>query len=256
MNDDTDNFELNEAGDDFRAYQNASARSSPPLQKLASQFSREVSRHHLNYEQLKVVFRMIRDICEIEVPRVKEKLIDLPTKEELDRFYKATESPTIRLLWAVLQETGLRISELASLEVKHIDFHTNQIFVEEAKGGKQRNVVFGNKLKERLLLYLDGHKSNRWLFENSRHRKYSVRRLEEIFAEIKALAGIEKKFTPHSMRHLCFRNFAAKNLSEDKRAILAGHSLKGGRSAVQQLYSTLSLCDVKEEAIAILDDLS
>lgn len=232
---------------DFFADQNANTK--PHIQLLIKHISREVNRHKLNYSQLKYVFRIIRERCGVEVSDQKaRKLYELPTTDELAQFYGVIDDPIHKLIFETLEDTGLRIAELCDLEVKRIDFKSNLVFVSEGKGKKDRMAVIGNKLLEKIKIYLDG-RSNRYLFESNRNTKFSPRRIEQLCQEYRLKANITKKLTPHSFRHLLFSRLAEAGVSKEKRMILAGHSSE----KVQDIYTHLGIGGVKAEVLAILD---
>ena len=232
--------------DDF-VTQKSEAKS--PLQALIRHIIREANRQKLNYGHLKYVFRVVRQRCEIEVSGGKaRRLFELPTAADLDAFYAAITDPIHRLIFEVLESTGLRVSELCRLEVHQIDFKTNLIFVSQGKGGKDRVTVIGNRVLEKLMIYLAG-RQNRYLFESGRHTRFSSRRIEQLCKTYRERSGVIKKLTPHVFRHVWNTRLAEAGLPEDKRAILAGHS----DTATQAIYTHLSAGGVKDEVIAILD---
>jgi integrase len=103
-----------------------------------------------------------------------------------------------------------------------VDFTTNLVFVSLGKGKKDRVTVIGNRLKDKLGLYLEG-RTNKFLFESNRNTKYRTRRIEQLCQSYKELAGVAKDLSPHTFRHLWNTALAAAGLSEERRAILAGH---------------------------------
>lgn len=135
---------------------------------------RQVNKHKFTYGHLKYIFRAVRERCDLRPPKEARRLLELPTRDDLGKFYQSIESPTHRLIFEVLEGTGLRVAELCSLKVERLNFPSNSALVFQGKGKKDRIVVFGNRLKEKLQLYLEG-KNHRHLFENY----YLVRHREE-----------------------------------------------------------------------------
>ena len=210
---------------------------------------RTANRHKLDYAQLKYVFREVRRRCSIEVPNPgARRLVELPNAEELARFYRVIENPIHKLIFETLEDTGLRVSELCGLLVARIDFKTNLIFVSQGKGKKDRITVIGNHLKEKLRIYLEG-RPNRYLFESVRHTKFTSRRIEQICKLYRNQSSIEKDLTPHTFRHLWNTSLAMAGLSEERRALLAGHDGED----TQKIYTHLSAGGFKDEVIEILD---
>ena len=210
---------------------------------------KEVNKQKLSYNQLKELYRTVRKECDLDPPEKSKKLYELPTQEELNAFYKNT-IPKHRLIFKTLEGTGLRVSELCKLKVKAIDFQNNTAFVKEGKGKKDRIIILGNRLKELLMLFLTG-KKNKYLFETNRNTKYSVRRIEQLQKYYKELAGITKKFTVHTFRHIYFTRLAENKISKEMRALLAGHS----NEKMQDVYSHCGVGGIKKEVIDIVDKI-
>ncbi len=227
---------------------NQKPNTKSPIRNIINYLARETNRNKLEYGQLKYIFKSVRERCEIEVPSNQRKLYKLPNQEELERFYKSIECPIHRLMFDFLQNTGLRVGKMCALEIKNIDFEKNEIFVMNAKGGNDRIVPFGNKLKNRLKIYLSG-KNNRYLFESNRNAKYSTRRIEQLCFKYLIKAEIETKITPHTFRHLYNTYLAENKVSKEHRMLLAGHK----SDKVQDIYTHLTVDGIKDEIIDLLD---
>lgn len=226
------------------------ANPQSPLQALIRHIARETNRHKLNYAQLKYVFRAVREKCDISAPATSaRKLLDLPTAEELERFFAAISDPIHRLIFEALLGTGLRVEELCNLRVDRIDFERNLLFVSEGKGKKDRVTVIGRKLVEKIRLYLKG-KKNKFLFESNRHTRFSTRRIEQICERYRKTAGITKKFTPHTARHIWNTRLAEAGITREQRAILAGHA---PNSDAQEIYTHMGVGGVKDAVLKVLD---
>lgn len=233
--------------EDF-AVQNFEAQSN--IQAVIKFLTREAKRQKLTYRQLKYIFRIVRERCGIEVENpTSRKLFELPTSEEIKQFYAVVENPIHKLIFETLEGTGLRISELCNLEVRRVDFKSNLIFVSQGKGNKDRVTVIGMHLLEKLKIYLEG-RNNRYLFETQRHSRFSKRRIEQLCQHYVEAAKIEKKFTPHTFRHIWNTRLAEAGVHREGREILAGHS-KG--SSTQDIYTHLGVGGIKDDVIKILD---
>lgn len=226
-----------------------SGKAKSPIQLLIKAIARSVNQHKIQYDQLRYVFKAVRQQCELEAPNRGQKLYELPTEDEMSRFFGVIENPVHRLIFEFLDGSGLRVAELCNLEVSRIDFKNNTVFVKEGKGRKDRMTIVGNRLLEKIRLYLDG-RNNRYLFESNRHTRFTTRRIEQLCKRYKDLAGIERDITPHTFRHRWNTRLAEGGVSREGREILAGHS-KG--SATQDIYTHMGVGGMKDEVIAILD---
>ena len=104
---------------------------------------------------------------------------------------------------------GLRLSELAGLNVKDVDLVSGVLRV-WGKGGKERLAFLGQPAKEALSAYLPlrqqglaqhGTGDETALFINSRGRRLSTRGVARVVAKWVRLAGLSPGLTPHGLRH-------------------------------------------------------
>jgi integrase/recombinase XerC len=150
------------------------------------------------------------------------------------------------LLLELLYGSGLRVSELAGLNVSDIDQRESMIRV-VGKGRKERIVPMGSKALEALASYLQlrgelrhpktGAQDPQALLLTPRGQRMGVRQVQRLVQRYGALGAGRPDLHPHALRHSC-----ATHLLEggaDLRAIqeLLGHS---GLSTTQR-YTHLSL---------------
>jgi integrase len=222
----------------------------PPQKEITDIIVKAVNKNKFNYHQLKNIFSTVRARCDLVVPIKKSQHIDMPTSKELKAFYSSIEDPVHKLIFEVLQDTGLRIAELTSVAIKDIDLAKNTLVVKKGKGGKSRVAVFSNYIKEKITIYLDG-RNNKFLFESNRGTKFTTRRIQYLCDDYILKSKIATRITPHTFRHIWNTHLAMKNIPRDKREILAGHSHK---SNTQEIYTHLSVGGIKDDIIKILDD--
>jgi integrase/recombinase XerC len=169
------------------------------------------------------------------------EFLDLPqTTQPLDLRDKAT----LELLYA----TGMRVSELAGLNLDDLNFSERLIRV-RGKGKKERLVPFGKKAEDSLTFYIrsrpqinKGNIEDKALFLNYRGQRLSSRSVERIVDKYIRLTALRRKISPHSLRH----SFASHLLSRgaDLRVIqeLLGHE----SLATTQKYTHLDLKQLLE----------
>jgi site-specific recombinase XerD len=105
----------------------------------------------------------------------------------------------------ILYGSWLRVSELISLKKSQISFYTNQITI-VWKWRKERAVFMTKKALEFLKKYLDLRNDNSQyiiisLSKNSFWKSVSRVSIENLVRYYASLAGINKKVTPHTLRH-------------------------------------------------------
>lgn len=175
----------------------------------------------------------------IELAKTSERTLDLITNEELERLLNAPfldiknkdsiKSLRDKAIIELLFSTGLRVSELCSLN-RDINLKTSEFSV-RGKGGKVRVVFISDEARNAVNKYLDARKDmgealfTRMGKEKSNAGDYLNRNsIERIIKHYATIAGISKKVTPHTMRHM----FATDLLSNgaDIRSVqaLLGHS--------------------------------
>ncbi|PYO04952.1 MAG: tyrosine recombinase XerC, partial [Candidatus Rokuibacteriota bacterium] len=166
---------------------------------------------------------------EVRGPRPPNKLVSfLPIDEAmslmdaraLDGAARARDTAVLELLYA----TGLRVSELAGLDLDDLDRSQQTVRV-LGKGRKERIVPYGNRAASALDVYLNGRGAGAGaLFANRRGGRLTVRSLHTIVRRSAAMSGITRRVSPHTLRH----TFATHLLDAgaDLRVIqeLLGHS--------------------------------
>ena len=166
---------------------------------------------------------------EVRVPRPPRKLVSFLPIDEATALMdakapsaaaRARDTAVLELLYA----TGLRVSELAGLDLDDVDRSQQTVRV-LGKGKKERIVPYGRRAAGALAAHLEGRRGGRGpLFENPRGARLSVRSLHTIVRRSAAATGITRRVSPHTLRH----TFATHLLDAgaDLRVIqeLLGHS--------------------------------
>ncbi len=146
---------------------------------------------------------------DISAPKAGRTLPDVLTTDEIDRLISSIEVDTVkgrrdRAIVEVLYSCGLRVSELITLRVSDLFFGEGYIRV-IGKGDKQRLVPISDLARERISLYLDERKAAKpneeVLFLNNRGKQLTRVMIFTILRQAALRAGIEKKISPHTLRH-------------------------------------------------------
>jgi len=145
--------------------------------------------------------------------------------EEVVRFLAAVPSLKTRVALTCAYAAGLRASEVARLKIADIDSGRGVIRVEHGKGGKDRYVMLGEQLLTLLRAYWRVARPAIWLFPGrDETRPMPPDRLRVACRSARVAAGLDKRVTPHTLRH----SFATHLLEAgtDIRIIqaLLGHS--------------------------------
>ncbi len=146
---------------------------------------------------------------DISAPKAGRTLPDVLTTDEIDRLISSIEVDTVkgrrdRAIVEVLYSCGLRVSELITLRVSDLFFGEGYIRV-IGKGDKQRLVPISDLARERISLYLDERKAAKSneevLFLNNRGKQLTRVMIFTILRRAALRAGIDKKISPHTLRH-------------------------------------------------------
>ena len=205
-------------------------RNLPPL-AMAKKLVRFLRPQHPDYPYLKKVFQHARALLEVKSGKVKKRLPELLTDEELIAFYDAVwhaRQPTHMVMIKLLLFTGVRNAELASVRVKDVDLNTCQVRIEQGKGKQDRYVLFPKSFRGELTQYLEAQKENRatYLFESNRCQPYSTRRIRQIVKQYAHTAGIDKRVYPHLFRHQVITYLTKKGIISPKLQLLSGHAIR------------------------------
>ena len=163
---------------------------------------------HSRMNSLKFYFEQVlkREKFFWEIPRPKKPLIlpRLLNEDELRRLFNALANKKHKAMLFTAYSAGLRVSEIVNLKIEHIDSKRMQIFVERAKGKKDRYVNLSPLVLDILRKYLQEYKPSpkTYLFESEQTQTaYPTRTVQQIFANAKHKAGIKKEVGVHSLRH-------------------------------------------------------
>lgn len=152
----------------------------------------------------KVVFLSGFEINRIKRPRKSHRLPRVLSVQEVDRMLRSLENVKHLTILYTLYSSGLRLGEILKLKLEDVLFERNQLFINGAKGKKDRVVMLSERLKEILRIYLDEYQPIYWLFEgHDRQGPYSERSVQSIVKAASKKANINKRVTPHTLRH-CF----------------------------------------------------
>ena len=145
-------------------------------------------------------------------PKKEERLPNFFYEEELHVLFEKNEGEdpkSIRNLaiLELLYATGIRVSELVSIEMNQIDFSYNIIRV-MGKGRKERIVPFGSFASDALVQYCDEVRpklmkktQHNKLFVNMRGGELTDRGVRHILKEMIEKASLTSKIYPHMLRH-------------------------------------------------------
>lgn len=166
-------------------------------------------------QQLEIPIQI--DVDQITLPKRPRREVVFLTQEEIARFRNSINVETLcglrfRTLVEVILGTGMRISEVLSLDKTSIDYSEKEARI-IGKGNKQRVIYFSDDALLWVQRYLHRRgDSNEAIFVTTGESPRRLRNqdLTRYFKRQRRIAGINKKLTPHILRH-CFATMLAMN---------------------------------------------
>jgi len=148
----------------------------------------------------------------VSSPKLDKRLPSFLTLNEVTRLIEAPDLSTPqglrdRALLELLYASGLRVSELTSLELGQINLDSNEIRV-WGKGSKERVVLMGEPAAEAIRVYLEQGrpklltaKRSNAIFITRYGQRFPERSVQKILEKYTSQAGLKKRVHPHMLRH-------------------------------------------------------
>ncbi|MGC1121956.1 MAG: site-specific integrase [Candidatus Methanofastidiosia archaeon] len=134
--------------------------------------------------------------------------------EEAQSLLKVIPNLRDRAIVMTLLYTGARVNELCNLNLSDLHLERNEIVIRNTKTYQDRKVIISTKCVEALREYLDSEVSKREAVFTSRNgRRISRSRVYAMVRTYGNLAGIQKRISPHVLRHTLATNMIAKGAS-------------------------------------------
>jgi len=136
-----------------------------------------------------------------------------------------------RAIVEVLYATGIRLNELLTLEVYHVDFADKVLFIRKAKGNKQRVVPLGKPAAAYLRQYLEKirphharkYPKQRRLFLLNTGAAMTAGSIRQALKLYRTQAAIKKPVSPHTFRRTCATHLLAAGADIRYVQQLLGH---------------------------------
>lgn len=172
--------------------------------------------------------------------------------EDLRRVLHQPDPKTVlgrrdQAMLELLYASGLRVSELVSLQTQQIDLDGNYLRV-KGKGSKMRAVPFGRWAREKLVRYLRevrpllARGGSPFLFVTRSGKPITRQGFWKLLRGYALAAGIDKRVTPHMLRH----SFAT-HLLEGGADLRAVQSMLGHADiSTTQIYTHVNGARLKE----------
>lgn len=187
----------------------------------------------------------------VKAPKQTRKLPQTFDVDQINGLLDAGASSALEIrdlaMFELFYSSGLRLAELAALDLGDIDLPDNALRVRLGKGGKGRHLPVGSKAVAALNKWLPyraqmAAASDNAVFVSTRGTRLGRRSIELRLAQWCQKKGIAEHLHPHMLRH----SFASHLLesSQDLRAVqeLLGHS----NISTTQIYTHLDFLHLAE----------
>lgn len=189
---------------------------------------------------------LMRDpTCRLKPPKKEIRAPKALSIEELELLRESCKTIRQRALLEVMYATGCRLSEVQALNKRDINFQSSSCVV-IGKGNKQREVYFSFKAMYHLRKYLMSRiDQDEALFITERKpvRRVGNRAIQREIGKIAFQAGLEKKVSPHTLRH----TFATLTLNNGADIVAVQHLLGHSNPSTTQGYAMLSDARKREQ---------
>lgn len=164
------------------------------------------------------------------IRKIKEeiKIKKAFTSYELEKLRSNTRTVRDRAIFELLLSSGIRVSELCSLNKDDMDL-TNMTFIVNGKGDKERRCYFNSTCKVYLEQYLMERGKNRkdksaalFVSENKPYERLEKWGVERRIRELGRNSGIENVH-PHKFRRTCATMLLKRGMSINEVQKVLGH---------------------------------
>lgn len=204
---------------------------------------------HFLYKEHKVS----EDVSEsLKAPRIEKKMPEIMSMQDVARLLeqpggKTPKERRDKAMLELLYATGIRVSELISLQLKDLNLQMGFILCRDAN--KERAIPFGQKARKAMITYLEkargelvGEADSGYLFVNCSGKPMSRQGFWKLLKQYASKAGIEADITPHTLRH-CFAAHLVENGADLKSVQeMLGHS----DISTTQIYAAATRNHIRE----------
>lgn len=197
----------------------------------------------LAVSSLRFFFKRVVDrpdiFVKLEVPKKEKKLPIVLSTREIIALINAAKFAKSKLIVKLLYSSGLRVSELVNLRPEDLDLEDNIGWVRKGKGGKDRMFKIAGSLSKQVKKYIEKNQDNKYLF--SKNKPLTTRNIQILIKKMAEGAKINKKVTPHTLRH----SFATHLLESGENLFVIQQLLGHENLETTRIYTHISQDQIK-----------
>ena len=202
-----------------------------------------------------VTLGRIEPMAKMQSVKVPRTLPVVLSPEEVSRLIAAARNIKHQVALSVAYGTGLRVSEVVGLKVTDVDSQRMTLRVEQGKGRKDRYAMLSPVLLQRLRSWWRiAHAQGKilpggWLFPGlDPMDPLSTRQLNRAVHAAAEAAGIDKRVSPHTLRHSFATHLLERKVDIRVIQVLLGHK----KLETTSVYTHVAT-DLLREVISPLD---
>ncbi len=184
---------------------------------------------------VQLLLRALKSECQIELVfeklREKSKMVKVVSSDLIKQVFSYYDKEMMpehlrnNLMFRLLLDTGLRISELLSLDVNDININDSSILVKKTKNIRERVVFFSKETLVVLTKYVMSQKITGLLFIDLNTREQlKLDRVQKICQNLQKSLKTKNSITPHKWRHTFATNFINANGNIEMLRVFLGHT--------------------------------
>jgi len=179
---------------------------------------------------------------QVKRPRIEKKIPRVLSQTQILSLLATVSNLKHYALLSLTYATGMRRNEILHLQLKDIDSARNMILVSQGKGHKQRQIPIHNSTLGILREYYKKYRPTKFLFEGYKPGvRYSASSFGRILHRASLKAKINKRVTPHTLRHSFATHMLEKGLNLKQLQLLLGHNAMKTTSIYLHIADTSSI---------------
>ncbi|MDD2788708.1 site-specific tyrosine recombinase/integron integrase [Methanoculleus sp.] len=184
-------------------------------------------------------------IIDIKLPKKANKIPVVLTSKEIVDLIENTSNYRNKLIIEFMFSTGVRVSECVNMKINDLNFDEFTGNVLAGKGNKDRIIILSKKWVVDYKKYLeerDKKVKSEYLFCSDSGNALSVDTIQKFLKISATKAGINKKISPHKLRH----SFATSLLENDVNIRYIQQLLGHANLNTTQIYTKVNTNKLKE----------
>ncbi len=180
---------------------------------------------------------------EIKIAKKAKKLPTVLSKQEVKALIKAAPPKRDKLIVQFLYSSGCRVSEAVKLKAEDMNFKEKIAMVRGGKGNKDRTIILSQGWVKKAKKYVDKKRTKTpFVFSKKNGKHISADTVQRIVKAAAKRAGIQKRVTPHTLRHSYATHLLEAGENIRKIQELLGHN----DLSTTQIYTKVSLNELKK----------